>query len=394
MRRAEKAYLRDIAARMTSLAGVFPDFRYVELRGKAINKPPVWEAALGAFTDDLPRRVLLTDDAVCCLYAREIDGAWAAFTLACDEITKGLRCSFRAAGAGAEAARVPLMRGERAPFAMAASMLHVTDIYPRTLGRQLRPTGLKVVRLPHAPDVFQGPVTVGADGDSIVFPGNMIVPCTDSPKWRQLQRAATRGELQARYTLEPIFGYVAAYFETAAWVPGGANRAIERMVAAARPAKPNSDDPGGRDAGKDATHAPGLRRGSNDRKVSQASREEQTTPDVPLRGRDPALRVDETRFLIWYKGKPYKYRGPPRLFALIAKLVDEPGRHVYFDDLRLPDGLWGESRVEDSTLSGHVSRLRKRLTLAGLPEIAERLIVETYGNRRYVVLDAIPANPD
>ena len=75
-----------------------------------------------------------------------------------------------------------------------------------------------------------------------------------------------------------------------------------------------------------------------------------------------------------------------QLFALLERINRRPGFRVQFDDLRSKGDVWDGSPVEDSTIRGAVTRLRKLLTNQGMEELANRITTGTYRGSRHVVL--------
>lgn len=76
-----------------------------------------------------------------------------------------------------------------------------------------------------------------------------------------------------------------------------------------------------------------------------------------------------------------------QLFALLARISRRPGHRVLFDDLRAKGDVWDGSSVEDSTIRGAVTRLRKTLRENGLINLAARVTTGTYYGNCYVMLD-------
>lgn len=102
---------------------------------------------------------------------------------------------------------------------------------------------------------------------------------------------------------------------------------------------------------------------------------------------DAALNVDDQSFTVWFGGATFRFTGRNKqLFALLERISRRPGFRVSFDDLRSKDDVWDGSPVEDSTIRGAVTRLRKLLKSHAMEKLADRIATGTYCGSRYVVL--------
>jgi DNA-binding winged helix-turn-helix (wHTH) protein len=99
--------------------------------------------------------------------------------------------------------------------------------------------------------------------------------------------------------------------------------------------------------------------------------------------------INEEKFSVRARdGRKYVFRPRSKLlFALLARVARHRGHHVWFDQLRSGGDVWGQSRVEDSTVRSAVARLRAELRAAGFGDLAGALKTGNYKQRCYVVLD-------
>ena len=102
--------------------------------------------------------------------------------------------------------------------------------------------------------------------------------------------------------------------------------------------------------------------------------------------KDGQLILDDQRFTVRSNGCEYQFtQRNKQLFALLERIVRRPGYRVEFDALRSIGDVWDGAHVEDSTIRGAVTRLRKALKDNGLASIAQRITTCTYRNHAYVV---------
>lgn len=100
-----------------------------------------------------------------------------------------------------------------------------------------------------------------------------------------------------------------------------------------------------------------------------------------------ALELDDQSFTVRFGSTSYRFTGRNKqLFALLERINRRPGFRVQFDDLRSKGDVWDGSPVEDSTIRGAVTRLRKLLKSHGMEELANRIATGSYRGNRYTVL--------
>lgn len=100
-----------------------------------------------------------------------------------------------------------------------------------------------------------------------------------------------------------------------------------------------------------------------------------------------SLDLDDQSFTVRFGNRSCRFEGRNKqLFALLERISRRPGHRVAFDDLRSVGDVWNGSPVEDSTVRGAVTRLRRRLKNDGLSEFADRIITGTYQQVSYVTL--------
>jgi hypothetical protein len=116
-------------------------------------------------------------------------------------------------------------------------------------------------------------------------------------------------------------------------------------------------------------------------------------PDVQIPRRDVIAddnalpELNDQTFTVSCAGKTYRFTARNKqLFALLERVRRRPGHRVLFDDLRNVGDVWDGSQVEDSTITGAVTRLRKLLKGEGMTTLAQRIATGTYQGRRYVLL--------
>jgi len=98
--------------------------------------------------------------------------------------------------------------------------------------------------------------------------------------------------------------------------------------------------------------------------------------------------IDEGNLSVRYAGVTCRF--PPRrkqLFSLLERLLARPGRRVSFADLCEIDGPWDGAQVDDSTIRGAVTRLKKNLRDAQLKVVADAISTSTFQGRGYVLFD-------
>ena len=99
------------------------------------------------------------------------------------------------------------------------------------------------------------------------------------------------------------------------------------------------------------------------------------------------LELDDQTFTVSCGGGSYRFTARNKqLFALLDRIRRRPGYRVAFDELRAIGDVWDGSQVEDSTIGGAITRLRKLLKAEGMAPLAARLGTGTYQGRRYVIL--------
>lgn len=118
---------------------------------------------------------------------------------------------------------------------------------------------------------------------------------------------------------------------------------------------------------------------------------EDEEPDIDVDGgydhEEGQLLLDDQRFTVRLNGCMYQFsQRNKQLFALLERIVRRPGIRVDFDALRSIGDVWDGAHVEDSTIRGAVTRLRRVLKENGLTGVAQRIMTGTYRNHAYVVL--------
>jgi len=99
------------------------------------------------------------------------------------------------------------------------------------------------------------------------------------------------------------------------------------------------------------------------------------------------LELDDQSFMVRFGTASYRFTGRNKqLFGLLERINRRPGFRVQFDNLRAKGDVWDGSPVEDSTIRGAVTRLRKLLRSQGMDKLADRIATGTYCGSRYVVL--------
>lgn len=99
---------------------------------------------------------------------------------------------------------------------------------------------------------------------------------------------------------------------------------------------------------------------------------------------EPTLKLDAETFAVRYGEHSCRFTSRHvRMFALLDRLWRRAGRHVYFDDLRQVGDVWDGQPVEESTIRGGFSRLRKLLRKNGMDEVADWIVTGRYRNRPY-----------
>lgn len=99
------------------------------------------------------------------------------------------------------------------------------------------------------------------------------------------------------------------------------------------------------------------------------------------------LELDDQSFTVRFGSASYRFTGRNKqLFALLERINRRPGFRVQFDDLRSKGDVWDGSPVEDSTIRGAVTRLRKVLKSHDMVRLADRIATGTYRGSRYIVL--------
>lgn len=102
--------------------------------------------------------------------------------------------------------------------------------------------------------------------------------------------------------------------------------------------------------------------------------------------KDGSLNLDDQRFIVRLNGCEYPFtRRNKQLFALLERINRRPGHRVDFDVLRSVGDVWDGAHVEDSTIRGAVTRLRRVLRHNGLASVAKRIVTGTYQNNPYIV---------
>lgn len=101
-----------------------------------------------------------------------------------------------------------------------------------------------------------------------------------------------------------------------------------------------------------------------------------------------SLVVDPESFAIYCGDKCCQF-APRRkqLFALLERISRRPGHRVSFDDLRSTGDVWQGSAVEDGTIRGAITRLRKTLKDQDMADLARRISSGTYQGIGYAVLE-------
>jgi hypothetical protein len=116
----------------------------------------------------------------------------------------------------------------------------------------------------------------------------------------------------------------------------------------------------------------------------------ETKPDAHV---SAGAAVDAQTFTISYCGKSYQFKHRSKLlFALFARLIRRPGYQVSFDVLREKNEVWDGARVEDVTIKGAVTRLKKALTDGGMPELAAAISTGHFQGQPYVILNRGKSN--
>lgn len=107
------------------------------------------------------------------------------------------------------------------------------------------------------------------------------------------------------------------------------------------------------------------------------------------------LELDDQSFTVRLGCASYHFTGRNKqLFALLERINRRPGFRVQFDDLRAKGDVWDGSPVEDSTIRGAVTRLRKLLKSQGMEDLANRIATGSYRGSKYIVLNQAHVSDD
>lgn len=120
---------------------------------------------------------------------------------------------------------------------------------------------------------------------------------------------------------------------------------------------------------------------------TDASKEVDDDAAAPPTSESSVLELDDQSFTVCCGNATFRFTGRNKqLFALLERISRRPGFRVTFDDLRSVGDVWDGSPVEDSTIRGAVTRLRKALKQHELTDVADRITTGTYRGSRYVML--------
>lgn len=118
------------------------------------------------------------------------------------------------------------------------------------------------------------------------------------------------------------------------------------------------------------------------------------TPEAPRSPRETAkagedeIVVDEDTFTVTAEGKSHRFTGRSKLlFSLLARIHRRPGHQVPFSALCEKDDVWGDAIVEDVTIRGAASRLKKTLKKAGMAKLAGAIVTGHYQGRPFILLN-------
>lgn len=113
----------------------------------------------------------------------------------------------------------------------------------------------------------------------------------------------------------------------------------------------------------------------------------QVAPQELNDGNSALPELNDQTFTVSCAGRTYRFTARNKqLFALLERIRRRPGHRVLFDELRNVGDVWDGLQVEDSTITGAVTRLRKLLKTQAMATLAQRIGTGTYQGRRYVVL--------
>lgn len=113
---------------------------------------------------------------------------------------------------------------------------------------------------------------------------------------------------------------------------------------------------------------------------------DQASPDEETHG--DGLTVDESRFSISFDGRTLAFPGRGKLlFSLLVRLDQSEGKAIRFDTLQEKDHVWDGAVVDDRTIVGAITRLKSKLRKNRMGPLADAIVISTYGNRKYVMLN-------
>jgi DNA-binding winged helix-turn-helix (wHTH) protein len=112
------------------------------------------------------------------------------------------------------------------------------------------------------------------------------------------------------------------------------------------------------------------------------------SPEEEAKTENNGITVDEQTFTVTAYGKSHRFTGRSKLlFFLLARIHRRSGHQVPFSALCEKDDVWGDAIVEDVTIRGAASRLRKTLKTAGMAKLAAAIVTGHYQGRPFILLN-------
>jgi len=116
-----------------------------------------------------------------------------------------------------------------------------------------------------------------------------------------------------------------------------------------------------------------------------------TLPHKAASTEEDQIVVNEDTFTVTADSKCHRFRGRSKLlFSLLARLNRRPGHQVPFSTLCEKGDVWDGAVVEDVTIRGAVTRLKKALENEGMTSLAAAISTGHYEGRPFVILNIPP----
>jgi ssDNA-binding Zn-finger/Zn-ribbon topoisomerase 1 len=114
------------------------------------------------------------------------------------------------------------------------------------------------------------------------------------------------------------------------------------------------------------------------------------SPEEAAKTENDKIIVDEQTFTVTAYEKSHRFTGRSKLlFSLLARIHRRPGHQVPFSALCEKDDVWGDVIVEDVTIRGAASRLKKTLNKAGMAKLAAAIVTGHYQGRPFILLNIL-----